>query len=51
MTAPILVIGNKAYQPRTFQFSQREFGKTLIVKINDHFRGNGSIAGLGYIMT
>ena len=29
---PTPVIGNKAYQPRTFQFSQREFGKTSIVK-------------------
>ena len=29
---PTPVIGNKAYQPRTFRFPQCEFGKTSIVK-------------------
>ena len=29
---PTPVIGNKAYQPHTFQFPQHKFGKTSIVK-------------------
>ena len=32
MELPTPLIGNKAHQPRKFQFPQREFGKTSIVK-------------------
>ena len=32
MELPTPLIGNKAHQPRKFQFPRREFGKTSIVK-------------------
>ena len=32
MELPTPLIGNKAHQPRKFQFPQREFGKISIVK-------------------
>ena len=32
MELPTPLIGNKAHQPRKFQFPQHEFGKTSIVK-------------------
>ena len=32
MELPTPLIGNKAHQPRKFQFPQYEFGKTSIVK-------------------
>ena len=32
MELPTPLIDNKAHQPRKFQFPQREFGKTSIVK-------------------
>ena len=33
MELPTPLIGNKVHQPRKFQFPQREFGKTSIVKL------------------
>ena len=49
MELPTPLIGNKAHQPRKFQFPQREFGKTSIVK-RSFQQPNGSIAGLGCTM-
>ena len=50
MELPTPLIGNMAHdhQPRKFQFPQREFGKTSIVKRS--FQQHGLIAGLGCTM-
>ena len=49
MELPTPLIGNKAHQPRKFQFPQCEFGKTSVVK-RSFQQPNGLIAGRGCTM-